>query len=902
MSIEIGDHLYVIKRDGTREKVIFEEITKRIEQCCDINPALEKDVDPTAVAKRVVEGIHPGVKTTELDELASETAAYMSTKHVDYGILAARLSISNLHKQTSDSFLKTMELEYNNIEKKTQMKAPLLAKDVFDIIQKNHERIQAAIDYNRDFDFDFFGFKTMERGYLVKINGVTIERPQHMWMRVAIGIHKNDLEAAIDTYNCLSQKYFIHATPTLFNSGTPNPQMSSCFLLTMKSDSIEGIYDTLKQCALISKSAGGIGISISNIRASQSYIKGTNGHSNGLVPMLRVFNDTARYVDQGGGKRKGAFAVYLEPWHADIFEFLQLKKNTGKEELRARDLFYALWIPDLFMERVNVAGDWSLFCPNEAKGLCEVWGKEFEELYEKYENTPGLVKRVVKAQDLWFSILECQIETGTPYMLYKDTCNKKSNQKNLGTIKSSNLCTEIVQYTSADEVAVCNLASISLPRYVVVDDDTGDVEKLKRLERINKFIVIDLEKGKIIYFDFIQLGIMVEKMVFNLNTIIDGNLYPIEEAKRSNMRHRPMSIGIQGLADVFQKMRLPFESERAKLLNKCIHEMIYYSALNKSMEMAKMRGKPYDSYEGSPISKGVFQFEMWGLEIGKLENKLCDWNKLKKNIMENGVLNSLLVGPMPTASTSQILGNNEAFEPYTSNIYVRRVLAGEFTIVNKLLVKDLIEKGLWNEELKNEIIANNGSIQNINSIPLDLKAIYKTVWEIPQKTLIDMAVDRGAFIDQSQSFNVFMDKPSYSKLTSMHFYGWKKGLKTGMYYLRTKPAVDAIKFTIEPIVKTTEIPHLPASTTSIIATETKKRKLEPSATTQEELDEVKAKAAKINKTESFDLDTSTTPILNNDDDNEEEKQTKKNNQNSDSTVVVSNNYCKKEDGCDTCSA
>lgn len=754
--------MYVIKRNGEKEPVLFDKITTRIKRLCDQEPKLQY-VDPVVITQKVIQGVFSGVKTTELDNLAAETAAYLSTTHPEYGDLAARIAISNLHKETSDSFVETMEKEYRHINEKTGEPAPLLADDVYEYIIQNAEKLEKLIDYKRDYNYQYFGFKTLERSYLVKLNGQIVERPQHMLLRVAIGIHLGDFDAIAKTYNYLSEGWFIHATPTLFNAGTRTPQMSSCFLVSMQEDSIEGIYETLKQTALISKSAGGIGISIHNIRASNSYIKGTNGVSNGLVPMLRVFNDTARYVDQGGGKRKGAFAVYLEPWHADIFEYLDLKKNHGKEETRARDLFYALWIPDLFMERVESNGDWSLFCPNEAKGLYDVWGEEFNELYTKYEKQ-GLARRVIKAQSLWFAIINSQIETGTPYMLYKDSCNRKSNQQNLGTIRCSNLCTEIIEYTSKDEVAVCNLASIALPKFVK-EDKTFDHDKLFEV---------------------------TYHIVGNLNKIIDKNYYPIKQAETSNLRHRPIGIGVQGLADVFLKMRLPFDSDGARVVNRDIFETIYFAALTASNDLAKIHG-PYSTYEGSPVSKGILQYDMWGVK----PSDRWDWDGLKAKIKEHGVRNSLLVAPMPTASTSQILGNNECFEPYTSNIYSRRVLAGDFTVINQHLVKDLMELGLWNDDIKDLIISNEGSIQNIEEIPQEIKDLYKTVWEIKQRVLIDMAADRGAFIDQSQSFNCFMEVPSSAKLTSMHFYAWKKGLKTGMYYLRTRPAANAIQFTVD---------------------------------------------------------------------------------------------------------
>ena len=752
--------MQVVKRDGKKESVKFDKVTARIEKLC---YSLERGhVDPVEVAMKVVQGIYDGVTTPELDNLAAEIAASLTTKHPDYAKLASRIAISNLHKNTKKSFSQTMKDLYDYVDKKTGKKAPLISEEVYKIIEKNADLLDSTIIYDRDFGYDFFGFKTLEKSYLLKIDGEVVERPQHMLMRVAVGIHKENIDAAIETYNLMSERWFTHATPTLFNAGTPKPQLSSCFLLTMKGDSIDGIYETLKQCAKISQSAGGIGLSIHDIRATGSYIRGTNGTSNGIIPMLRVFNDTARYVDQGGGKRKGSFAIYLEPWHSDIFEFLELKKNHGKEELRARDLFYALWISDLFMKRVEENGSWSLFCPNEAPGLTTSWGEEFEKLYTKYEKE-GKARKTIKAQELWFAILESQIETGTPYMLYKDACNRKSNQQNLGTIKSSNLCTEIVEYTSPDEIAVCNLASIALPHFII--DGKFDHEKLFEVTKV---------------------------VTRNLNKIIDVNYYPVEEARRSNFRHRPIGIGVQGLADAFILLKMPFDSDEARQLNKEIFETIYFGAMTASAELAKEHG-PYETYKGSPVSKGIFQHDMWGV---KPTNR-WGWSELKENVKKHGVRNSLLLAPMPTASTSQILGNNECFEPYTSNIYTRRVLSGEFIVVNKYLLKDLVELGLWTNELKNKIISNNGSIQNINEIPQDIKDLYKTVWEIKQRALIDMAADRGAYICQSQSLNLFLQDVDFSKLTSMHFYAWKQGLKTGMYYLRTKAAVDAIKFTVE---------------------------------------------------------------------------------------------------------
>lgn len=752
--------MIVVKRDGRRETVKFDKITSRIQRLCyGLSP---EHVEPVQVAIKVIEGIYDGVTTSELDNLAAEIAASLTTKHPDYALLASRIAISNLHKNTKKSFSETMRDLHDYIDPKTNLHASLIAEDVFKIINDNADLLDSTIIYDRDFGYDYFGFKTLEKSYLLKVNGKVVERPQHMLMRVAVGIHKDDVDAAIETYNLMSERWFTHATPTLFNAGTPKPQLSSCFLLTMKGDSIEGIYDTLKQCAQISQSAGGIGLSIHNIRATGSYIRGTNGTSNGIVPMLRVFNDTARYVDQGGGKRKGSFAIYLEPWHADVFDFLELKKNHGKEELRARDLFFALWVCDLFMKRVEEEGDWSLFCPNEAPGLSDCYGKEFELLYERYE-TEGKARKVVKARELWAAILESQIETGTPYMLYKDACNEKSNQKNLGTIKSSNLCTEIVEYTDKDEVAVCNLASISLPRFVI--DGKFDHQKL---------------------FD---ITYVVTK---NLNKIIDVNYYPVPEAKRSNMRHRPIGIGVQGLADAFILMRLPFDSEGARALNRDVFETIYYAAMTASKDLAKIDGA-YETFPGSPLSKGIFQFDMWNVT----PSDRWEWDVLKDEVMKHGARNSLLLAPMPTASTSQILGNNECFEAYTSNIYTRRVLSGEFVVVNKHLLLDLVNMGLWNNDLKNKIIASNGSVQSIPEIPEDIKELYKTVWEIKQKAILDMAADRGAFICQSQSLNIFIPDANFAKLSSMHFYAWKKGLKTGMYYLRTKSAVDAIKFTVD---------------------------------------------------------------------------------------------------------
>ena len=754
--------MYVLKRDGRKEAVKFDKITARIQKMC---YGLDDIVDSTSVAMKVIEGLYEGVTTFELDNLAAEVAASLTVKHPDYAQLAARIAVSNLHKKTKKSFSETMTDLFEYVNPVTNQKAPMLADDVHQIIQDNKEVLDSTIIYDRDFSYDYFGFKTLERSYLLRRDGEVAERPQHMLMRVSIGIHKDDIEAAIETYEMMSRKYFTHATPTLFNAGTPKPQMSSCFLLTMKDDSIDGIYDTLKQCSKISQSAGGIGLSIHNVRAKGSYIRGTNGTSNGIVPMLRVFNDTARYVDQGGGKRKGSFAIYLEPWHADVFDFLDLRKNHGKEEMRARDLFYAIWTPDLFMKRVEANGEWTLMCPNECPGLSDVYGDDFVELYERYE-AEGKGRKTIKAREVWEKIVESQIETGTPYMLYKDACNEKSNQKNLGTIKSSNLCTEIVEYTAPDEVAVCNLASIALPMFV--------------------------ENGK---FDHQKLYDVTYKVTKNLNVVIDRNYYPVQEARNSNMRHRPIGLGVQGLADAFILLRLPFTSPEAKQLNKDIFETLYFASLKASNDLAKIDGA-YQTFEGSPISKGQFQFDMWGVEAKDLSGR-WDWDTLREEIKVDGVRNSLLLAPMPTASTSQILGNNECFEPYTSNIYTRRVLSGEFIIVNKHLLKDLVKLGLWDDELKNEILRTNGSIQNIDIIPQNIKDLYKTVWELSMRDIIDMAAERGQFIDQSQSLNLFVENANLGKLTSMHFYGWKKGLKTGMYYLRTKSAVDAIKFTVQ---------------------------------------------------------------------------------------------------------
>jgi len=761
--------MYVVKRDSKKETVKFDKITARIVKMC---YGLDPLVSPEAVAMKVIEGIYDGVTTIDLDNLAAEVAAGKAIDHPDYALLASRIAVSNLHKETKKTFSDVMHDLYTYIDPKTNLPAALLADDVYQIVMDNKELLDSSIIYDRDFRYDYFGFKTLTRSYLMKLNGRIAERPQQMLMRVALGIHKRDVAAALVTYNLMSEGWFTHATPTLFNAGTPKPQMSSCFLLTMKEDSIEGIYDTLKSCAQISQSAGGIGLAIHNIRATGSYIKGTNGTSNGIVPMLRVFNDTARYVDQGGGKRKGSFAMYIEPWHADVFDFLDLKKNHGKEENRTRDLFLALWIPDLFMKRVKENGEWTLMCPHECPGLSDVHSEAFEKLYLRYEKE-GKGRKTIKAQDLWFKILESQIETGTPYMLYKDAANGKSNQQNLGTIKSSNLCTEIIEYTAPDEIAVCNLASLALPKYVNEDKS----------------------------FDHDKLFEVTYQATVNLNRIIDENFYPVEDARRSNMRHRPIGLGVQGLADTFILMGFPFESLEARNLNREIFETIYFAAMTASKDQAIAHGT-YETYAGSPVSKGVFQYDMWGVT----PSNRWDWKSLKDEVSKHGVRNSLLLAPMPTASTAQILGNNECFEPYTSNLYTRRVLSGEFIIVNRHLLKDLVKNGLWNREMRLKIMGANGSIQNISEIPQPIKDLYKTAWEISQKAIIELAADRGAYICQSQSLNIFMENANFGKLTSMHFYGWERGLKTGMYYLRTKAATDAIKFTVDQVIsaETTE--------------------------------------------------------------------------------------------------
>ncbi|MDO9136333.1 MAG: ribonucleoside-diphosphate reductase subunit alpha, partial [Lutibacter sp.] len=712
--------MFVLKRDGKKEPVMFDKITARVRNMC---YGLSSHVDPVKVAMRVIEGLYDGVSTSELDNLAAETAATMTVQHPDYAKLAARIAVSNLHKNTKKVFSEVMADLYNYVNPRTGKKAPLLSDETYNVIMANAEKIDSTIIYNRDFGYDYFGFKTLERSYLLKINGEIAERPQHMLMRVAIGIHQDDIDEAIETYELMSKRFFTHATPTLFNAGTPKPQMSSCFLLQIQDDSIDGIYDTLKQTAQISQSAGGIGLSIHNVRATGSYIRGTNGTSNGIVPMLKVFNDTARYVDQGGGKRKGSFAIYMEPWHADVFDFLDLRKNTGAEENRARDLFYAMWIPDLFMKRVEENSDWTLMCPNECPHLFDTYGEEFEKLYTGYEKV-GKGRKTIKARLLWEKILEAQIETGNPYMLYKDAANRKSNQKNLGTIRSSNLCTEIMEYTAKDEVAVCNLASIALPMFIDEDENGTKFFNHQKLHKITK------------------------KITRNLDTVIDRNYYPVKEAENSNFRHRPIGLGVQGLADAFIMLRLPFTSDEAKKLNEEIFETIYFAAVTSSMEIAKAK-EPYSSFKGSPMSLGEFQFNMWGVSEDELSGR-WDWKALRKKVIKNGVRNSLLVAPMPTASTSQILGNNEAFEPYTSNIYTRRVLSGEFIVVNKHLLEDLVDLGLWDNEMKEAIMRANGSVQQIDIIPQELKDLYKTVWEMSMKDIIDMSRQRGYFIDQSQ--------------------------------------------------------------------------------------------------------------------------------------------------------
>jgi|UniRef100_A0A6C0ISQ0 ribonucleotide reductase alpha subunit len=794
-NMEKDEEMLVTKRDGNTEVIAFDKILKRIRT---LGNEANIKINYTSLVMKVIDQIYNNISTTKIDELSAEQCASMSTIHPDYNVLAGRIVVSNHHKNTSASFVEVMNQLYT-FKDKHGVTSPLVSKELHDIVNEHGEAFENMIDYNNDYLIDYFGFKTLERAYLMKLNGKIIERPQHMWLRVSIGIHGNNLEKIKETYNYMSSKYFTHATPTLFNAGTPHPQLSSCYLISMENDSIDGIYNTLKDCALISKWAGGIGLHIHNIRASGSHIRGTNGSSNGIVPMLRVFNHTAKYVDQGGGKRNGSFAMYLEPWHADIEAFLEMRKNHGEEDLRARDLFYALWTPDLFMERVKSGGDWTLMCPDECPGLSDVYGEDFKELYEKYESE-GKGRKTMKARDLWFQVLDAQMETGTPYLLYKDSVNRKSNQANLGTIKSSNLCCEITEYSNSEETAVCNLASIALPAFVKLEDEN----KIK--------------------FDFEELHKVTKVVTNNLNNIIDVNFYPTDKTRRSNMRHRPIGIGVQGLADVFFKMNLPFHSDEAKQLNKDIFETMYHAAVEQSNEIAIERyhavkensadnlfneyEQPlldaiqdnattvgsYSSFVGSPMSKGIFQFDMWKVT----PSTRYDWDALKESIMKYGTRNSLLMAPMPTASTSQILGYNECIEPITSNIYSRRTIAGEFVLANKYLMNDLIKLELWNEKMKNNIVANKGSIQHLDAIPQEIRDKYKTVWEMPMRHLIDMAADRGAYICQSQSLNLWLEDPNYSNLTSMHFYSWSKGLKTGIYYLRRRARHQAQQFTIEP--------------------------------------------------------------------------------------------------------
>ena len=779
----------VVKRNGECEDVSFDKVLNRLK-----NLSKDLHIDVSEIAQKVCTRIYNGVKTTELDELAAHLCSSLSIENPEYSTLASRIIISNHHKNTSPSFSETIQILYNNKDIHNET-SPLITDELYNIVIKNKEKLNTYIDYQRDYLFDYFGFKTLERAYLMRVNKKVIERPQHLWMRVSIGIHGNDMREVLQTYDMMSKKYFTHATPTLFNAGTNRPQLSSCFLCSMNDDSVAGIFESLKELALISKYAGGIGIHIHQIRGRGSHIRGTNGTSNGIIPMLRVFNNTARYIDQAG-KRLGSIAVYIEPWHTDVEAFLELKKNHGNEEDRCRDLFLALWIPDLFMKRVKENGKWSLMCPDQCKGLSDVYGDEFEKLYEEYEKE-GKYTKQINAQDLWFKILEAQIEQGVPYILYKDAANKKSNQKNLGTIKSSNLCAEVLIYSSPEETGVCNLASICLPSYI--ENNEFNFEKLHETTKV---------------------------IAKNLNKVIDKNFYPVEKARVSNLKHRPIGIGVQGLADVFVQLRYPFESDDAKKINKDIFETIYHAAMEASMELSKKRkymireiqegrseeqlenyvnefeidtvkGKyegSYSSFEGSPISQGLFQFDLWGQE----PSNRYDWNKLKEDIKEYGIRNSLLLSPMPTASTSQIMGFNESFEPFTNNIFQRKTLSGEFIIINKYLIKDLIELKLWNKDMKDLIILNNGSIQDIADIPEELKALYKTAWEIKQKSIIDMSADRGIYICQTQSMNIFMEEPDFQKLSSMHFYAHSKGLKTGSYYLRTRPRAKTQQFTIDP--------------------------------------------------------------------------------------------------------
>ena len=776
-SQEQDDEMHVTKRSGKTEIVSFDKILKRIktigQETYDIPvPPLQHSlkINYTSLAMKVIDQLYNNISTAKIDELSAEQCASMASIHPDYSTLAGRLIIANHGKNTSSMFVDTLSKLYMNNDKHGKP-SPLITDDMMITARTYEDELNQMCHYTRDYLIDYFGFKTLERAYLMKVDGVIVERPQHMWLRVAMGIHGDDMEKIRETYELMSQKYFTHATPTLFNAGTPHPQLSSCYLIAMEDDSIEGIYNTLKDCALISKWAGGIGLHIHNVRASGSDIRGTNGASNGIVPMLRVFNHTAKYVDQGGGKRNGSFAMYMEPWHADIESFLDLRKNHGDEDLKARDLFYAIWMPDLFMERVKSGGEWTLMCPDECPGLSDVYGDAFKALYTYYE-TEGKGRKTMKARDLWFQMLDAQMETGTPYLLYKDAVNRKCNQKNLGTIKSSNLCCEITEYSDEDETAVCNLASIALPAFIVTDDD-GNVT-----------------------FDYVKLHSVVRTVTYNLNQIIDVNFYPTKKTERSNFRHRPIGIGVQGLADVFILLGLPFASDNAKEINVRIFQTIYHAALTESCQIAKKDGR-YSTFDGSPASEGILQFDMW--EVDPMEKvKMYNWDNLKEQIKTYGLRNSLLVAPMPTASTSQILGYNECIEPITSNIYSRRTIAGDFMVVNKYLIQDLIKLDIWNDKIKNNIVANNGSIQQIDIIPDDIKEKYKTVWEIPMRNLIDMAADRGAYVCQSQSLNLWLEDPTYNNLTSMHFYGWNKGLKTGIYYLRRRARHQAQQFTIEP--------------------------------------------------------------------------------------------------------
>ena len=749
----------VIKRDGSRERVKLDKILNRVKKQ---SYGLNMDyIEPMEIAKKVIHGLYDGISSVELDTLAAETAAALTPTHPDYSILASRICVTSLHKRTPKSFSSVIDQLYNYVDPKTGLKAPMIADDVYDIIMKNSKDIDSQVIADRDLDYDYFGFKTLEKSYLLKIDGLPAERPQQMLMRVAIGIHKEDLASAYKTYDLMSQGYFTHATPTLFNAGTRRPQLSSCFLVSMDGDSIQGIYKTLADVAQISKNAGGIGLHIHNVRGTGAYIRGTNGTSNGIIPMLKVFNETARYVDQGGGRRKGSFAIYLEPWHCDVEDFLNLRKNHGKEEMRARDLFLALWTPDLFMQRVKEDGEWTLFSPDEAPGLDDVYGEDFAKLYTKYEEE-GRGRKTIKAQELWYKIIEAQIETGTPYMLYKDAANIKSNQKNLGTIKSSNLCTEIMEYSDSKETAVCNLASIALPKFII--------------------------PGKKPKYDLNALKDIAYTATINLNRVIDVNYYPTKETKTSNMKHRPIGIGVQGLADTFAILKIPFESDEAKTLDRDIFEAIYYGAMCASVDLAEKEGA-YQTFKGSPLSKGLFQFDLWN----ESPSTRWDWEELRERVLTHGARNSLLLAPMPTASTSQILGNNECFEPFTSNIYIRKTLSGEFPVVNKHLVKDLVKLNMWDDNLRDKIIINNGSVQDIAEIPEEIKIIYKTAWEMSQKIIIDHAAARAPFICQSQSMNLFVQDANFAKLSSAHFYGWDKGLKTGSYYIRTKAATTAIK-------------------------------------------------------------------------------------------------------------